>query len=150
MADVTRTGQCLCGAIRITATFTGGIGACHCGSCRKWGGGPLMTVNAGPKVEIEGEDALRVYDSSGWAERGFCGTCGSNLFYHLKPGDFSADGEYILSAGIFPDLGELKFDHEVFVDGNPGWYSFEGNDSRKRMTEADIMAMVGANQEGSQ
>jgi len=38
-------GSCLCGAIRITAkNINNNVGACHCGMCRKWGGGPLMAV----------------------------------------------------------------------------------------------------------
>ena len=51
------------------------------------------------------------------------------------------DGEYILSAGTVNDQSALKFDHEVFVDGAPGWYRFDGEESRQRMTEAEIMAM---------
>lgn len=145
-----QTGQCLCGAVKITAAFSGGVGACHCGQCRRWGGGPLLAVGCGPKIEIEGTDNVRRYKSSEWAERAFCGSCGSNLWYHLRPGDFSAEGEYIVSAGLFDDQDAMHFDHEVFVDGNPGWYRFAGQEGRKQMTEADIMAMVAGKQEGSQ
>ncbi|NIT13149.1 MAG: GFA family protein, partial [Candidatus Dadabacteria bacterium] len=51
--------------------------------CRKWCGGPLMAVNCGTDVTFEGEDNITVYDSSSWAERGFCSGCGSHLFYRL-------------------------------------------------------------------
>lgn len=143
------TGACLCGAVTITVTPSGGIGACHCGMCRKWGGGPLMAVGCGAKIGIGGEGKVRTYRSSDWAERAFCGTCGSNLYYRLLPGQFSPESEYIVSAGLFDDPGGLDFDHEVFVDSNPGWYRFAGEENRRRMTEADIMAMVDAQQNES-
>lgn len=38
------SGSCLCNAVTFTANaIDHGIGACHCGICRKWGGGPLIT-----------------------------------------------------------------------------------------------------------
>ena len=139
-----QTGQCLCGAITITATLQPGIGACHCGMCRRWAGSPWMTVNADGAVTFTGEEHIGIFSSSEWAERGFCKACGTNLFYHLKPGGFSEEGEFILSAGLFEDQSDFNFDHEVYVDHAPGWYELAGGESRQRMTEADIMKMVNA------
>ncbi|GEM_PF-4418387 len=82
--SITGKGNCLCGAIRITAiNINNNVGACYCGMCRKWGGGPLMAVNCGTNVSFEGEDNISVFNSSDWAERGFCKKCGSHLFYRL-------------------------------------------------------------------
>jgi len=78
-------GSCLCGEVSFTAkNAIQSVGACHCGMCRKWGGGPLMAVDCGTDVTFEGEKYISVYDSSEWAERGFCKKCGSHLFYRLK------------------------------------------------------------------
>ncbi|MFT5130393.1 MAG: hypothetical protein ACI8W8_004024 [Rhodothermales bacterium] len=127
------TGQCVCGAVRVeVANLSPNVGACHCGTCRRWGGGPLMAVDAGNDVNIEGE--VSIYDSSEWAERGFCGTCGSHIFYRLK-----ARQQHIMAAGLFGELPEFVFDHQVFIDEKPGFYSFSGE--TKDMTGPELFAM---------
>ena len=136
-------GACLCGQVRYRASLRPGTGACHCGSCRKWSGGPLMSVHAIGKVAFSGEEFISRYRSSEWAQRGFCSQCGSNLFYHLLPRPGLPDGEYILSAGSVENQSIMNFDHEVYVDNNPGWYSFSGESTRKQLTEGDILAMYG-------
>ncbi|WP_339900516.1 GFA family protein [Paraglaciecola polaris] len=55
--------------------------ACHCASCRKWSGGPLLAIDCGTDVSISPTDNITVYDSSQWAQRGFCRHCGTDLFY---------------------------------------------------------------------
>lgn len=135
------TGGCLCGAVKYTANLKSGAGACHCSMCRKWSAGPFMSAHANGKVEFQGSEHISEYQSSEWAARGFCKSCGSNLYYHLKPRPEVPDGEYILSAGTVDDQSILTFDHEVYVDGAPGWYRFDDEKSRQRMTEAQILAM---------
>lgn len=137
------TGGCLCGEVTYSANLKPETGACHCAMCRKWSSGPFMSVHAEGKVEFDGAANIKTYASSEWAERGFCKHCGSTLFYHLKPRPEVPAGEYILSAGSVDDQSKMKFDHEVYVDGSPGWYRFDDEASRKRMTEADILAMFG-------
>ncbi|OED43919.1 hypothetical protein AB833_02760 [Chromatiales bacterium (ex Bugula neritina AB1)] len=136
-------GGCLCGKVTYRASLKPGAGACHCGMCRKWSGGPLMSVHAIGKVSFTGNEYIKHYASSQWAQRGFCKHCGSNLYYHLLARPGLPDGEYILAAGSVNDQSVLKFDHEVYVDHAPGWYRFADEASRKRMTEADIMALYG-------
>jgi len=145
MADETfpATGACMCGQVTYSATVKTNAGACHCGMCRAWSGGPFMAAHAAGAVDFSGADNITTYNSSQWAERGFCKKCGSNLFYRLLPRPGLPDGEYILSAGTVKEQQKLNFDNEVFVDHMPGWYEFNGNESRKRLTEADIMAMYG-------
>jgi hypothetical protein len=80
-----RRGACLCGAVRISVkASTKSVGACHCSMCRKWGGGPLLAVECGHDVHFEGGDRISVFNSSDWAERGFCSRCGSHLFYRAS------------------------------------------------------------------
>lgn len=138
------TGACLCGKVSYQAEFRPSAGACHCGMCRKWCGGPLMSIHAVGPVSFKGAEHIGTYSSSAWAERGFCNHCGSGLYYHLLPQAALPDGEYIMSAGTLTDQSRLVFDHEVYVDHAPGWYHFAGEEQRKRMTEADIMAIYGA------
>ncbi|WP_332835994.1 MULTISPECIES: GFA family protein [Mameliella] len=54
--------------------------ACHCSQCRKTSGHHVAATSAlRETVEVTGE--VTWYGSSDTARRGFCGTCGSNLFW---------------------------------------------------------------------
>lgn len=121
MSDVgPAKGRCVCGAVRVAAAGASRhVAACHCGTCRRWGGGPLMAVDCGTEVGFEGEEHIAVYESSAWAERGFCRRCGSHLFYRLK-----AERRYFVPVGLFDDLEQPVFDEEVFVEEKPSFYAF--------------------------
>ena len=138
MSDVSeRQGKCLCGAVSITAKqASNSVGACHCGMCRRWGGGPLMAIDCGTDVSIVGEENVSVFNTSEWAERGFCSKCGSHLFYRLKQ-----TGQHIMAAGIFDDGENLHFDHQVFIDEKPAYYSF--SNETHDMTGAEVFAKYG-------
>lgn len=126
-------GACLCGAVTVTAKLIGNIGACHCSMCRKWVGGPLLAVDCGSDVAFEGEDNLGVFESSDWAERGFCKRCGSALFYRIKQ-----NNQHLLSPGLFDDQPALVFDHQVFIDEKPAYYDFANE--TENMTGAEVFA----------
>ncbi len=135
---IKREGHCLCGAVTITAEHSGNdVGACHCHMCRRWGGGPYLELNCGSEVVIDGNEHVTVFDSSAWAERGFCGKCGSHLFYRLKDAD-----EYMVPVGLFENDAGLVLDHQVFVDEKPTYYSFAN--STLEMTGAEVFAKFGA------
>jgi len=124
--------KCLCGSVNITATkinpkFT----VCHCETCRTWGGGPLFAVQCGTDIKIEGEDKVKVYESSPWASRGFCSECGTHLFYRLNK-----TGEYNMPVGMFPTLKNLEMTMQYFSDKRPDYYCF--SNETEEMTEADI------------
>lgn len=112
-------GSCLCGAIEVTADDKSDIDVCHCTTCRRWGGGPLFAVHCGPEVIFGGSQKPAVYRSSDWAERGFCASCGTHLFYHLLP-----TNEYMMSAGIFGDEVDFNLSSQVFFDEKPDFYQF--------------------------
>ena len=112
---IERHGQCLCGAVRITAkNAQNDVGACHCEMCRRWSGGPLMAIDCGSDVSIEGAENVSVYDSSAWAERGFCSKCGSHLFYRIKE-----NAQHIVPVGIFGADENFVFNSQVFIDEKP-------------------------------
>jgi len=129
-----RRGKCLCGAVRIAATeTTNEVGACHCKMCRRWGGGPFMEIDCGNSVSFEGHENVHVYESSDWAERGFCEKCGTHLFYRLKK-----TGHYSVPVGLFEDDKYLVFAHQVFIDEKPSFYDFS-NDTHD-MTGPELIA----------
>lgn len=128
------SGRCLCGAVRFTAVPEKmHMDACHCATCRRWSAGPMMTVSCGASLVIEGEGQLKGFSSSEWAERLFCGTCGTTLFWRMKDGSFTA-----ASAQAFDDPAAFAFTNEIYVDQKPANYAF-ANDTHK-MTGADVVA----------
>ena len=133
-----RRGHCLCGEVRITAkNASNSVGACHCKMCRRWGGGPFMEVDCGADVEIDGEENISVFDSSNWAERGFCRNCGTHLFYRLKE-----SGQHMIPVGFFEDSESLAFESQVFIDEKPDYYKF--TNKTKDLTGAECFALFGA------
>ena len=140
---MSKTGRCLCGAVSFELTEEPkSYGACHCGMCRKFSGGIEMGVQVmSDQITWSGEDSIGTYASSEWAERGFCTTCGSSLFWRLTlPGDMQ--GMLSLSAGALDNLDDMTFDTEVYIDQKPASHAFSGE--RKCMTEAEVLEMVGA------
>ncbi|MBD2078212.1 GFA family protein [Phormidium sp. FACHB-592] len=126
-------GKCLCGAITVRTPDKKNIDACHCGMCRRWGGGPALGVACGSEVQIDGVDKLKVYKSSEWAERAFCGECGTHLFYRLL-----ATNKYFVPAGLFQNEIEFEFKEQIFIDVKPGYYEFANQ--TLNMTEAEVFA----------
>lgn len=129
---MTAQGSCLCGAVRL-AVRAGkqNIGACHCQMCRTWGGGPLLALESVTQVDIDGEEHVTVYPSSDWAERGFCGRCGTHLFYRLKHND-----HYAIPAGLVDGGEAWNFDAQIFIDVKPPWYAFANH--TRDMTSQDV------------
>src|SRR5687768_1813490 len=134
-------GHCLCGAVRVRATpVRRHVEACHCTMCRRWGGIAFVGVQCGSDVAIDGEEHVVRYRSSDWAERGFCGRCGSNLFYRYLPLD-----NHSFTAGLFADDALLPLSEEIFIDEKPAYYAFDA-DSEK-LTGPEVMAKFGVGQE---
>jgi hypothetical protein len=75
------TGSCLCGAVtyRVNGPLRPVV-ACHCGQCRKTSGN-YVTATSAQRDHVEITGTPQWYDSSETARRGFCPTCGSNLFW---------------------------------------------------------------------
>lgn len=133
-----RRGSCLCGAVRFAIkTANKSVGACHCSMCRKWGGGPLFAIECGSDVHFDGTDNISIFSSSDWAERGFCSTCGSHLFYRLKK-----EGHYAVPVGLFDDGEQWVFDQQIFVDEKPSFYAFANK--TKNLTGAEVFAQYSA------
>lgn len=133
-----RRGHCLCSAVQITAANAGNdVGACHCGMCRRWGGGPYMEINCGSDVSIDGEGNLSVFDSSPWAERGSCSNCGTHLFYRIKE-----TGQHMMPVGLFDNDDDLVFRSQVFIDEKPSFYRFANE--TEDLTGAEIFAKYGS------
>lgn len=128
-------GRCLCGKVSFTSEPVTDVGICHCAICRRWGGSPGIAAHLKQAPEISGADAITWYESSDWAERGFCSTCGSNLFYRLK-GDTP---QYYAMAGTYEDQSGFRLNLQIFIEEKPAYYDFAGD--IPSMTGEEVFAM---------
>ncbi|MCS5596290.1 MAG: GFA family protein [Alphaproteobacteria bacterium] len=136
--EAERKGQCLCGKVHFKLKLqSAAVHVCHYNLCRKHHGGPSITASCvANSVQIDSKDhALKWYQSSEWAERGFCGECGTNMFCKLL-GDEPM--YYGVSAALLDRQDDLFTEEHIFVDKKPHYYKFE--DDCKKLTEAQFLA----------
>ncbi len=123
------TGSCVCGSVSLSANVGTSVGACHCDMCRRWGGGPLLALNAGDDIALSGDGNVATYPTTDWAQRAFCSKCGTHLYIRVNQ-----SGRYIVPAGLFDLDSDLEFDHQIFVDKRPSYYCF-ANDTLEQTGE---------------
>lgn len=112
-------GSCLCGAV--TFTVEGDLpppDICHCRKCRKQSGHCFASTDV-PKaaVTVTGGDALRWYPSSDKVRRGFCGNCGSSLFWEPAHRDWTA-----IAMGAFDTPTYTRARVHIFVREKGDYY----------------------------
>lgn len=127
-------GQCMCGAVTVTATRAElVVRACHCDMCRRWTSSMYMSVpTKSGSITITGP--AKTFRSSDWAERGFCDTCGSALWYATVHDDHKN-----LAAGLFDNAAGNTLTLEFFSDLKPEGYALSGD--HKRLTAAETIAL---------
>lgn len=115
----THHGSCLCGAVTFTVTAAlSPPDACHCSQCRKQSGHYWASTDvAREHLTINGADALRWYAASAKVRRGFCGTCGSFLFW-----DPPERGRIAVAMGAFESPTDTKLGHHIFVADKGDYY----------------------------
>jgi hypothetical protein len=109
---VVMRGACLCGAVsfELGGSLTAPT-ACHCAMCRRWHGAlGVYTSSAKKDFHLKGAENLRWYRSGPSSERGFCGQCGSTLFWRQVDGD-AID---VTMGSLEPPTG-LKLDRHIWV-----------------------------------
>ena len=116
--DVKGIGHCLCGDVRFS--FTGRpkwVLHCHCESCRRATASPMTTFVSVPDAALAWLGEPVCYASSPGVERGFCGRCGSPVFYRhdAKP------DETHLYAALLDDPGAVTPEGHDFVDERVAW-----------------------------
>ena len=92
-----------------------------------------MVLACGLHVQIDGADQLSVYRSSEWAERAFCSTCGTHIYYRLLP-----TGDHFVPVGLFQDRDDFAFKEQIFIDRKPAFYDFANQ--TLNLTEAEAFA----------
>ena len=116
------SGGCLCGAVRYTVVGPlRDVVACHCSQCRRSSGHFVAATGApSDRVTLARADSLVWFVSSAHAERGFCGRCGSNLFWRPTTGDKSWTS---IMAGTLDPPTHLKIERHIFVADKSDYYT---------------------------
>ena len=127
------TGSCLCGQLHFSAPRPlRPVIACHCSQCRKTSGHFVAATSAArDTVVIKGE--VTCYRSSPQARRGFCGICGSQMFWD-GPGENIA----IFAGSLYGDTGTALVGH-IFCADKGDYYQI--NDGLTQ-AEADDPALT--------
>ncbi len=122
--DKVREGGCLCGAVRYR--LTGKIRQvvnCHCGQCLKTHGHhAAYSAALRDGLELIEDRGLIWYQSSEAARRGFCGVCGSSLFWDAPRNAFVS-----VAAGTLDTPTRLRTLGNIFVSDKPDYYELDEN-----------------------
>ena len=123
-----KTGSCLCGAVKYQVNGAlRPVIACHCRQCRKQTG-TYMSATAAQDQDFALTEArgLKWYRSSDSARRGFCGECGSVLFWKGDGRDYIA-----ITAGSVDGSPGVGLAGHIFCDDAGDYYEIAGGNYRR-------------------
>jgi hypothetical protein len=112
-----RTGGCLCGAIRYELLSDPSVAAiCHCTHCQRQSGALFSTNLVVPESDYRQSGDTAIYtdrgDSGQSVWRHFCGTCGSPITSRVAV----MPGLVIVKAGTLDDFKDVAPAVEVYTD----------------------------------
>jgi hypothetical protein len=79
-----------------------------------------MTAAPSANITLTSSDSLRWYRSSDTAERGFCCTCGGNVFWR----QFGRD-ELSITAGTLDTPTHIRMQEHIFVADKSDYYTID-------------------------
>lgn len=134
------TGRCLCGAVSYEVRGPlRDVLICHCVECRRWHGHVSATTAArkGDLVLVEqrGLRWIQSPRSDARARRGFCGECGSSLFWD-PPGRETVS----IAAGTLDGQTGLRLASHWYVSQAADYYELpdDGLPHHERSNEAEL------------
>jgi hypothetical protein len=123
----TRSGGCLCGAVRYEAAWPPvATAVCHCKNCQKQAGSALSVIAVLPRDGLAITGELALYEDKGesglpvW--RRFCATCGSPVTSDT-PGA-QKQGFIFLKAGTLDEATDLAPTLHYWRSSAQGWFAF--------------------------
>ena len=122
---MTASGRCLCGAVRYEIDGPlRDVVLCHCVECRRWHGHVCAATSVdGDALRLLSDEGLRWIDSpesDAHARRGFCGDCGSSLFWDAP------DRETIsIAAGTLDEPTGLKTIRQIYTAEAGDYYEVD-------------------------
>jgi adenylate cyclase len=129
------TGGCLCGAVRYEAeVYLQDAYYCHCRMCQRTSGAPAeIAVFVKPGTLRFSRAEPKFFQSSSWAERGFCSQCGARIVYRPRA---SEQAEYTnLAVGCLDHPEDVVPIRHMCVDTQQPWYRFDDGLPRLRSDE---------------
>ena len=111
----------MCGAVQYELSGPlGGTSHCYCSMCRRQHGAAFATYGTAQRSALVIQDptgALQAYRSSDWAQRRFCGVCGSSLFFEPE----AAKDTVEIAFGTLRDEPGVLPEAHIFVRDKPAW-----------------------------
>lgn len=157
------TGSCRCGALKYHTTgppISDKCNYCHCFTCRRTSGSAFLPFadfdvsavlfssgsTTAPMLEaIDVIDALKTYRASSYAQRFFCGNCGSQLGMR-----YDAEPKYVgLTLGTVDEKtlgkieGGLKIKRHIYVGEKAGWFELPDDGAARESTMREEEALLG-------
>lgn len=116
------SGACLCGAVAFAASGRASVAhECHCRQCRRWSGHVWAYVTMRwAAVTFTRDEGLRWYRHSPRATRGFCGNCGSTLFWRPE-----GSGRVDVSAGALDAPTGLRLGSDSYPQFKGDYYQLD-------------------------
>lgn len=116
------TGGCACGGVRYEVRGPlRDIIACHCEQCRRTSGHFVAaTACRRSAFSMPRSDTLKWFVAVPGFRRGFCGECGSSLFFEEVGGE-----RVSIAAGTLDSSRGLRIAHHIFVAEAGHYYGLE-------------------------
>ena len=119
------SGRCICGAVAFEVKGPlRDVVLCHCTECRRWAGHAWAASEAlFDDLDFTEQRGLRWIDSpdSVWdARRGFCGECGSSLFWQI-PGKRTVS----IAAGCLDAPTGITTVQQIWTDSAGDYYELD-------------------------
>ena len=112
-------GSCLCGSVAFELRATPRpVILCHCIQCRKTSGHYVAATQVDQEDLIVERDSIRWYKSSEAAERAFCSTCGSNLFWRRF-----GSPKVSVFAGLLDGTTGLEVEGQLYPESAGDYYA---------------------------
>ena len=108
-------GRCLCGNVQFAGVGIRDFAMCHCRQCQRGHGVPACySATAANTLTVDHRQSLVWYASSNHARRGFCGNCGTSLFWQGPDRSTIA-----VAAGAIDSSHRRRLKRHIFVEGKP-------------------------------
>jgi len=94
------------------------VNYCHCKQCQQWHGNFVGYTSCHPEnLKFNSEGSLKWFTSSEVARRGFCGDCGSSLFWNRI-----GSNKISIAAGSLQEPTGLTPNEHIFVEFKGDYY----------------------------
>ncbi len=115
----------MCGKVRYTAEIEDDDAyLCHCRMCQRSSGNISLAMKNVKRAKVRWEREPDYYQSSPFARRGFCASCGTSLTFEFTDG---ASENMDLIVGTFDDPSPYKPKHHFGAESmHRAWLNTEG------------------------